>query len=241
MSVSMTQALRDLWLPENRRATLMIPVLLGTAVWLAKQSDLSSLRGPVELGVSLLNVGYGLQAIRAIHSHGDDARLPGPSALVTTLPLAISFCLANLPHLGAMIVLASLALFFGVKAFMGAGLWLVACYFLAWMFAYDALAINFTRHHNLSDALDLKKAFSLIGQARSSYSQAALLPFILTFPIYLLLGYLDQKYALGGNLLLPGLMLTQFSILWNLSALKQWMKLLQPGEPEKHEPGLNPA
>ncbi|MBN9417384.1 MAG: hypothetical protein J0I12_18195 [Candidatus Eremiobacteraeota bacterium] len=237
MNISLTRALRDLWLPQNRLATLMIPIVLGSATWLVRKF----FGGAAEIAISLLNVGYSLQAIRDFHRHEEDTRLPPASALFTGLPLCFSFCLANLPHLGVMMLLGFSILILGSKAWMGAGLWLVGCYFLAWMFAYDALAINFTRHLQLGDALNLKKAFSLIAQARSPYFQATLLPFILVFPIFWALGYLDKIYGLGGLPLLPGLILSQLSILWNLTAVKQWMRLLQPSPPEKLEPGLNPS
>ena len=241
MNISMTRALRELWLPQNRLATLMISVVLGAAIWLAKQSPDRALPALVETAISLLNVGYGLQAIRDFHSQDGETRLPTPTAVFSALPLCLGFCLANLPHLALMLLLGIGALVLGSKALIGAGLWLAGCYFLAWMFAYDALAINFTRHLSLGDALSLKKAFSLIGQARCSYFQAALLPFVCTFPLYMVLSYLNKTYQLGGLPLLPAIIVMQFSILWNLTALRQWMRLLQPSPPEKLEPGLNPS
>ncbi len=241
MNISMTRALRELWLPENRLATLFIPILLGTAIWQAKRSHTPALEGAMDVATSVFLIGYGLQAIRDIHTRGQQARLPHPSALFTTLPLAFSFCLANLPHFGLMLLFFFAALLIGSKALMGAGLWLVGCYFFAWMFAYDALAINFTRHHSLSDALNMPKAFALIGQARSPYCQAALLPMICTFPVYMVLNAVDHAYQLGGWPLLPGVILSQLSVLWNLTALKQWMALLQPAPTENRDPGLSPS
>ena len=103
MNISLTRALRDLWLPQNRLATLMIPIVLGSATWLVRKF----FGGAAEIAISLLNVGYSLQAIRDFHRHEEDTRLPPASALFTGLPLCFSFCLANLPHLGVMMLLAS--------------------------------------------------------------------------------------------------------------------------------------
>jgi len=233
--------LRELGSPQNRRAALLVSVLAGSVLWLARQTAGPGPRGLIDLVVCFFNIGYGLQAIREVHIKGNDAVLPGPATLITAMPLALSFCLANLPHLLVMILLTASALILGSKALIGLGLWVAGLYFLVWMFAYDALAINFTRFFHLSDALDLKKAFRTIGQARSPYFQAALLPFIFTYPIYMALGVLDLAYHLGGWPILIGLILSQLSILWNLMALKQWVALLQPTPHQTQEPGLNPS
>jgi len=164
--------------------------------------------------------------------------LPEASALITKLPLALTFGLANLPHLIGFVLLCFLGGMLGSGGVGGIVLWLGACYFLAWMLAYDALALNFTQRLALGDALNLKKAFGLISRARGAYLQAALLPFFYTCPIYLLLVYTGYRDGMGYFL---GQVLGQFGILWSLLALQQFLQGLRSATAETLEPGFTPS